>query len=101
MAYLFIYIDTVVAPTSQMVLVGIAIYGTLQMFVKLVLAIWHHVGWMLCNCCRVSMEPERRVEVENVWRRLKDDYREKVQKSVMDREPRSRIITKNRPQRRN
>ena len=64
-AYLFIYIDIVVTQpdagvgtTSQgarIILVVIAIYGTAQMFLKLVLAYFHHIKWMLTDCCQSPM----------------------------------------------
>ena len=62
MAYVCIYVDVVVAQpdtgpqnTRKYVLIAIAMYGTAQMFIKLFLAIMHHLWWMLTrysSCCR-------------------------------------------------
>ena len=81
LAYLFIYIDIVVSQPeagvangvntgARIILVVIAIYGTAQMFIKLVLAMIHHIAWMTCNCCRGTMEEVRKSKVKNLWNEL-------------------------------
>ena len=55
---------------ARLILVIIAIYGTAQMFVKLVLAYFHHIKWMLTNCCRGRVEPGRIEHVRKVWDKL-------------------------------
>jgi hypothetical protein len=83
LAYLFIYIDIVVSQPeagvtngvntgARIILVVIAIYGTAQMFVKLVLALVHHIAWMTCNCCRGKMEEKRIEKAKILWRELDD-----------------------------
>ena len=86
LAYLFIYIDSVVTQPNagtgttssgaRLILVVIAIYGTSQMFVKLVLAYIHQIGWMLTNCCRGQMEAGRIDRVLKVWKDLNYEYEE-------------------------
>ena len=80
LAYLFIYIDTVVSQPeagsgttssgTRLILVIIAIYGTVQMFLKLILAYFHHFKWMFTNCCRGKMEEGRVEKVERAWKEL-------------------------------
>ena len=90
LAYIFIYIDIVVCQGNSnsnvctnlsggnggagIVLVCIAIYSTTQMFLKLVLAMGHHISWMLCNCCRGTLEEDRRDKVNRLWGDLKREY---------------------------
>lgn len=83
LAYLFIYIDIVVSQPeagvtngvntgARIILVVIAIYGTAQMFIKLVLALVHHIAWMTCNCCRGKMEEKRIEKAKRLWKDLND-----------------------------
>ena len=84
-AYIFIYVDIVVSQPeagsgttnngARIILVIIAIYGTAQMFLKLILAYFHHIKWMLTNCCRSKIEPERKDKVKAIWRELNYEYR--------------------------
>jgi len=70
LAYVCIYVDIVInqpntGPDSnrKYVLIVVAIYGTVQMFTKLALAIYHHVWWMISNysgCCRTVLEEGRK-----------------------------------------
>lgn len=105
LAYLFIYIDIVVSQPeagvtngvntgARIILVVIAIYGTAQMFMKLVLALVHHIAWMTCNCCRGQMEGSRVKFVHDLWKDLDSTYRG-VEQEAIDRQPHSRIIKKN------
>ena len=57
LAYIFIYLDLVIdqpgigpRANRKLVLVAIALYGTSQIFVKLVLALYHHFKFHL-TCC--------------------------------------------------
>ena len=83
-AYLCIYVDVVVAQPGtgsngnrKLVLIAIALYGTAQMFIKLFLAIWHHVWWMISSysgCCRAKLEDGRKQKVDALWLTLKQEY---------------------------
>lgn len=43
----------------KLVLIAIAIYGTVQMFIKLILAYYHHIKFHL-TCCYNMLEEGRR-----------------------------------------
>jgi hypothetical protein len=65
-AYICIYVDVVIAQPGtgpdnnrKFVLIAIALYGTGQMFVKLSLALYHHIWWMVSSysgCCTSILE---------------------------------------------
>jgi hypothetical protein len=106
LAYLFIYIDTVVSQPeagsgntssgARLILLIIAIYGTTQMFIKLMLAYIHQIGWMLTNCCQGQMEKGRVDLMRKVWKDLDYEY-EEVMNSVLKGDKHSNIIRKKRP----
>lgn len=83
-AYLCIYVDVVVAQPGlgadnnrKFVLIAIALYGTSQMFIKLFLAISHHVWWMISSysrCCRAMLEDGRKERVDALWKALRREY---------------------------
>jgi hypothetical protein len=76
LAYIFIYLDIVInqpglGPRSnrRIVLIAIAIYGTMQMLIKILLALWHHLKFHL-TCCFNTLEPGRKEKVDALWSRL-------------------------------
>ena len=81
---------------ARLILVIIAIYGTSQMFIKLILAYIHQIGWMLTNCCRGQMEAGRMDRVLKVWKDLDYEY-EEVMNDVLAGDKHSNIIRKKRP----
>jgi hypothetical protein len=60
----------------KIVLVIIAIYGTVQIFLKSILAIYYHMKWVFsdCRCCRKPLFPERLNKVNDLWKKLNNDY---------------------------
>ena len=103
MAYIFIYLDAVVdqpeagsgmtSPGARFILILIAIYGTSQMLVKLILAYIHQIGWMLTNCCQGQMEKGRLEKINKCWTILNEQYTT-VMKEVLVGERHSKIIRK-------
>ena len=68
-AYLCIYIDIVIAQPGtgpdnnrRIVLIAIAIYSTIQITIKLALALGHHLKFLL-TCCQAPMAPGRKEQV--------------------------------------
>ena len=81
MAYICIYVDIVVNQNSissnqnrKIVLIIIAFYGTGQLAIKLILAIFHHFSWMLSGCCQNHMEEGRVEKVNQLWNSLYKEY---------------------------
>jgi hypothetical protein len=56
----------------------IAMYGTIQMLTKSVLAIYYHFAWLFsdCRCFRKMLYPDRAQRVDKLWARLNKEYRE-------------------------
>ena len=84
LAYLFIYIDVVIPESGtgplgnrKWMLIIIAFYGTIQMFIKACLAIYYHWQWMLTDCRCWSDKPmyeDRVPHVNRYWKKMTDDY---------------------------
>lgn len=63
MAYIFIYVDVVIAQPNvgpdgnrKIILIVIAIYSSVQMLIKLILAIYHQIKFLLtCKCCQKQL----------------------------------------------
>jgi len=77
LSYIYIYIDIVIPQNDtgpdgnrKYVLIAIAIYSTLQLFVKGMLAVYHHFKWVLTDCrCLTGMKyPGRPDLVRTLWR---------------------------------
>lgn len=92
LAYIFIYVDVVIPESGtgpqnnrKMILVIIAIYGTSQMFLKSVLAIYYHLKWLFtdCRCCRKVLYPDRAQRVNKLWEKLNTEYREATRGMIM------------------
>jgi len=106
LAYVCIYVDIVVAQPStgpnnnrRYVLIAIAFYGTIQMFIRLTLAIGHHMWWLLTrvsDCCRGTLEKDRLEKVNALWDKLNRDY-QKIEELAIDRMSHSKIIKKSKP----
>jgi hypothetical protein len=84
LSYIMIYVDVVIPESGtgpqdnrKWVLIIIAIYGTAQMFIKSMLAIFYHFRWMLtdCRCLRKPLYPERAEKVNQFWDKINDEYR--------------------------
>jgi len=60
-----------------MVLVIIAVYGTLQMFTKSMLAVYYHFSWLFsdCRCFRKMLYPDRAQRVDRLWEKLNKEYK--------------------------
>jgi len=79
-----VYIDVVVPESGtgpqnnrKVILIVIAFYGTIQMFLKAALAIYYHIKWCVtdCTCLRKQLYPDRLERVETLWRHLNNKYR--------------------------
>lgn len=79
-----IYVDVVIYQSGtgeknnrKWVLIIIAIYGTSQLFIKSLLAIWHHVKWMLtdCRCLRKPLCEGRDRFVDEFWENSNSEYK--------------------------
>lgn len=73
MAYICIYVDIVIAQPNtgpdgnrKMVLIAIAIYSSVQMGIKLLLAIFHHIRFHIV-CCQAPIAQGRKVRVDAYW----------------------------------
>lgn len=73
MAYICIYVDIVIAQPNagpngnrKMVLIAIAIYSSVQMAIKLILAIFHHIRFHIV-CCQAPIATKRRTKVNAYW----------------------------------
>ena len=69
---------------------AIALYGTSQIFVKLVLALWHHFKFHL-TCCFNMLEKGRKEKVDALWARLYQEYRD-IEEMTVSRMSHSKII---------
>ena len=87
LAYIMVYVDVVVPESGtgpqnnrRMVLIIIAFYGTIQMFLKAVLAIYYHFKWCCtdCRCLRQTLFPDRKDKVDRLWEYMNRRYREKM-----------------------
>jgi hypothetical protein len=65
-------------------LVFIAFYGTSQMFIKAVLAIYYHFKWCFtdCRCLRKTLFPDRLEKVQKFWVKINEEYREAIKDSA-------------------
>lgn len=89
LAFLFVYVDVVIPESGtgpqgnrKMVLIVIAIYGTTQMLIKALLAIYYHFKWMITDCRCLNDKPmyEDRVPyVDKLWEKLNHDYLAEIQ----------------------
>lgn len=80
-----IYVDVVVYQSGtgtqnnrKWVLIIIAIYGTSQLLIKSLLAIFHHLKWLIteCRCLRKPLAGQGRdTLVKNFWTNSNDSYR--------------------------
>lgn len=64
LAFVFLYIDIIsrengVHQRGDIVLLALAVYGTLFMLLKSALAIYHHFKWMCCLRCCQKIAPNR------------------------------------------
>jgi hypothetical protein len=98
-----IYVDVVITNQPGMgpdnnrkiVLIIIALYGTAQMFIKLFLAICHHVWWMISRysrCCRAVLEEGRKERVDALWKTLKEEYAQIEAEILAKNTPHSMMI---------
>lgn len=94
LAYIMIYVDVVIYQSGtgkqnnrKWVLIIIAIYGTSQLLIKSLLAIFHHFKWMLtdCRCLRKPLAEGRDTIVNNYWKHTNEEYR-KERKDLQRRE---------------
>lgn len=78
-----IYVDVVIYQSGtgkdnnrKWVLIIIAIYGTSQLLIKGLLAIFHHFKWMLSCCCRNKplAEGSRTKNVNDYWTLSNREY---------------------------
>lgn len=85
-----IYVDVVIpesgtGPESnrKWMLIIIAIYGTSQMFVKSMLAIYNHFKWCFsdCRCLRKTLYPDRLEKVQRFWAKINQEYRDAIKDS--------------------
>lgn len=97
LAYILIYIDIVISqpglgPKSnrRYGLIIILIYGTSQVLIKLVLAVWHHIKFHL-TCCFNTLEPGRKEKVDALWEGLKMEYKQ-IERMAIDRLSHTQII---------
>jgi hypothetical protein len=80
-----IYVDIViyqpgtgVQNNRKWVLIIIAIYGTSQFLIKALLAIFHHIKWLVCNCgcgSKILGPDDRENKVKAFWEQSNRDYR--------------------------
>lgn len=87
-AFIFIYVDVVIPESGtgplgnrKWVLIIIAMYGTSQMFIKSVLAIYYHFKWMFTDCRCLNQKPmyeDRLPHVNRLWSKLNQDYNKLV-----------------------
>lgn len=53
---------------GDVVLVAIAVYGTIFMMVKSVLAIYHHFKWLFTKCCtKLTDDKSRKDIIDKYW----------------------------------
>jgi hypothetical protein len=80
-----IYVDVVIYQPGtgtqnnrKWVLIIIAFYGTSQLLIKSLLAIFHHIKWVLtnCRCLREPLGKGRDVFVNDYWNHSNELYRE-------------------------
>lgn len=78
------YVDIVIPESGtgpqngrKIVLIVIAMYGTVQMLTKSVLAIYYHFKWLFtdCRCFRKTLYPDRAEKVDKFWDRINKEYR--------------------------
>lgn len=66
LAFIFLYIDIITVENGAtnkggVVLIALAVYGTVFFAIKAILAIVHHFKWMFCiKCCNKGFSPERK-----------------------------------------
>jgi hypothetical protein len=74
----------------KIILIIIAIYGTVQLFIKAVLAIFYHFKWLFfdCRCCNGILYPDRLQKVKNLWRTLDERYKASQLKELKEAEER-------------
>ena len=86
LAFIFIYVDVVIPESGtgplgnrKWVLIIIAVYGTVQMLVRCVLAIYYHLKWCFTDCRCLNKRPmyeDRLDHVQRLWRKLNAEYLE-------------------------
>lgn len=78
-----IYVDVVIPESGtgpqnnrKWILIIIAFYGTSQMLLKSLLAIYYHIKWCFtdCRCLRKTLYPDRIQKVEEFWKKINNDY---------------------------
>ena len=84
LAYVFIYIDVVIPESGtgplgnrKWVLIIIAMYGTSQMTIKAMLAIYYHMKWMITDCRCWNQKPmyeDRVPHVNRLWQEMNEKY---------------------------
>lgn len=83
LAYIFIYIDVIIhendtgdAAKRRIVLIAIGIFSTITFTIKCVLAIYHHLKWVLTSfkCCQKQMYPNRIDGVESFWKNERFEF---------------------------
>lgn len=85
LAYICIYVDVVITQGSlgpgenrRKVILGIAIFGSIQLLIKIVLAFYHHVYYHAI-CCKRPLEMERSEKVKDFWKNQNGKWKEGVQ----------------------
>jgi hypothetical protein len=56
---------------GDVVLLAIAVYGTVFLLLKSLLAIYHHFKWMCCvKCCSTITDDKTRIgAIDNYWKK--------------------------------
>lgn len=85
LAYVCIYVDVVITQGSlgpngnrKKVILAIAIFGSAQLLIKIILAFYHHIYYHVI-CCKRPLEVERLRKVQDFWNKQNGEWREKVQ----------------------
>ena len=76
LAFIFLYIDIIsrengVHTRGDVVLLAIAVYGTVFMLLKTCLAIYNHFKWMCCQkCCQSLTDDKNRIGlIDQYWKK--------------------------------
>lgn len=97
LAYLLIYIDIVIGQPGlgpwnnrRYGLIIILMWGTSQVLIKLVLAVWHHIKFHL-TCCYNTLEPGRKEKVDALWEGLNMEYKQ-IERMAIDKLSHTQIM---------
>ncbi len=91
LAFAFLYIDIIsrengVHDRGDVVLVAIAIYGTIFMLIKTLLAVYNHFKWMCCvKCCTTltSDKSNRMNQIDQYWKKEYQEWNNDYYKKSM------------------